>query len=189
MEPKIAQDVARRCLCLEVLFQRYLLEADDEPAEERERARQTWLARTGDLGIDEELLDEERALLERPAGELADDDLDDVHGRASGTLVLLWALGRVPQRPTFATLEQIDEKLAEHGLLGDGSVSSARAAAESAELRSPAELEEARRAYLRTRGKAREVVEPEKVLADVAAHHLTWVLDGAMPFDHDIELG
>lgn len=184
MATKDALQVARRCLCLEVLFQRLALETDDEePVADREKARAMWLARLGDLGIDEELLDDERALLERPVGELSEDDLDDLDGRASGALVLAWALGLVEARPTFAATSALAETLAEHGLLGDGSIARAKAAAESARLRADAEIEAARSAYERTRGKAREVTDAEKIFAEVAAHHLDWVLDDTMEAD------
>ena len=188
-EPRAPRDVARRCLCLELLFQRYVLELDDDDVREREAARQAWAGRAPDLGVSDVLLSDERALLERPVGGLSEDDLDDVHGRASGALVLLWALGRLPARPGFAAVEAMDEELAAHGLLGDGSVSAARAAAEGAALRPEAELDQALSSYLHVRGKAREVRDPEKVFADVAAHHLTWVLDASMAFDADVEIG
>jgi hypothetical protein len=186
MAPRPAASVARRCLCLELLFQRYVLETDAEaPVAEREDARRTWLSRDGDLGVAEALTGEERALLERAIGELSEDDLDDLHGRAIGAAVLAWAIGRAPSRPTLAKVEEI---VAEHGLLGDGSIKRARAAAEAATLRSEAELDEALGAYLRVRGKAREVDDPERIFAGVAAHHLTWVLGDTMSFDDDIDL-
>lgn len=172
--------VARRLLCLELLFQRLALESEpDEPVEERERARAMWLSRVEDLGVGEELSDEERALLERPVGTLTDDELDDLDGRTAGGVVLAWALGRMETRPTFA----MTDALAEHGLLGDGSIARAKAAAEGARLRGDAELEAARAAYERTRGKAREVSDPEKIFAEIAAHHLGWVLDETIDFE------
>lgn len=186
--PRDPRDVARRCLCLELLFQRYVLEIDEDDGREREEARQAWVGRAPDLGVSEVLLADERALLERPVGALSEDDLDDVHGRASGALVLLWALGRLPARPAFAAVEALDEGLAAHGLLGDGSVSAARAAADGAALRPEAELDHALSSYLHVRGKAREVQDPERVFADVAAHHLTWVLDPSMAFDADVQI-
>src|SRR4051812_42143097 len=106
--PKPAVDVARRCLCLELLFQRYVLETDaDAPIADREHARAMWLSRVGDLGIAESLSGDERALLERPVGALTEDDLDDLHGRAAGAAVFAWALGRAPERPTFATFDAL----------------------------------------------------------------------------------
>jgi hypothetical protein len=182
-----AADVARRCLCLELLFQRYALETDgDEAVAEREKARATWLSRDADLGIDRELSGDERAWLQRPVGQLGEDDLDDVHGRATGAAVLAWALGRAPSRPKLADVEDV---VSEHGLLGDGSIAGARSASEAATLRSEAELDEALAAYLRVRGKAKDIDDPERIFAGVAAHHLTWVLDAAMGFDEDIDLG
>jgi hypothetical protein len=124
--------------------------------------------------------------LERPVGTLSEDDLDDVHGRASGALVLLWALGRLDARPSIATFDALAETLGEHGLLGDGSIPRARQAAESAQLRPHDEIDAARGAYQRTRGKARNVDDPERVFAEVAAHHLAWTLDEAMEFDDDL---
>jgi len=182
-----AVDVARRCLCLELLFQRYALETDaDEAVAERENARATWLSRERDLGIDRELSADERAWLERPVGRLGEDDLDEVHGRAIGAAVLTWALGRAPSRPKLVDVEDV---VSEHGLLGDGSIAGARAASEAATLRSEAELDEALAAFLRVRGKAKEVDDAERIFAGVAAHHLTWILDAAMGFDEDIDLG
>lgn len=183
---KPAIDVARRCLCLELLLQRYALETDsDEPVADRERARVMWLSREGDLGILETLGAEERALLERPVGGLSEDDLDDLHGRAAGAAVLAWALARAPERPLLADVEMI---VAEHGLLGDGSITRARAAAEGASLRPERELDEALAAYVRVRGRARELDDPARIFAGVAAHHLTWILDEPMAFEDDIAL-
>lgn len=176
--------VARRCLCLELLAQRLVLETDDdEPVADRERARTMWLSRLGDLGVDDELADDERTLLERPVGELSEDELDDLDGRASVALVLAWALGRLEQRPSFASTNALADTLADHGLLGDGSIARAKAAAESARLRPDAEIEAARSAYERTRGKAREVTDPEKIFAEIAAHHLEWVLDDTIDLE------
>jgi hypothetical protein len=184
--PKVALDVARRCLCLELLFQRYVLETDSgDPASERDRARAAWVARLGDLGVADALTAHERALLERPVGALSEDDLDDLHGRATGAAVFVWALGRVPARPTLGAIESA---VAESGLLGDGSIARARAAADDATVRPEGELDEALSAYLRVRGKARETDDPERIFAGVAAHHLTWILDSDMAFDDDITL-
>lgn len=189
---RAAIEVARRCICLELLFQRERLETDTEdPVADREEARSAWASRlgTGGLAIDAALLADERALLERPVGGLSEDELDDVHGRAVGALVLLWALGRIEARPSSGSVDELEAALASAGLLGDGSVSRARAAAEAARLRPVAELEEARRAYLRTRGKARKIEDPARIFAGIAAHHLAWVLDPEMSFDEDIAIG
>jgi hypothetical protein len=186
MPTKTAVDVARRCICLELMFQRLALEEDDDEAAERDRGRAMWLSKVDALAVTDVLLAEERAFLERPVGELSDDDLDDVHGRASGAPILLWALGRLEARPSMATVEAIAETLGAHGLLGDGSIRRARSAAEEARLRADEELDAALGTYLRTRGKAREVTDPERVFAEVAAHHVAWVRDAAMGFDDDL---
>ena len=167
--------MARRCLCLELLHQRLLLEEADDAVEDRERARIAWLGRHDALGVSASLSDDERALLTAPVGTLDDDALDDLHGRATGAVVLLWALRRLDARPTFKTIEAMEETLAVHGLLGDGSVSRARAAAEGARLRDDGEREEAWNAYAKSRGKAREVDDPERIFAEVAVHHLAWI--------------
>lgn len=178
--------VARRCLILELLAQRAVLEVDAEvPVADRERARAAWCGREKDLGIAELVSAEERALLDAPVGSLSEDQLDDADGRGLGAAVLLWALGRSSTRPNVKDAEAI---VAEHGLLGDGSVAKARAAAEGAKLRSEDELDDALAAYVKVRGKAKEVEDPERVFAGVAAHHLTWVLDEDLGFDEDIEL-
>src|SRR4051812_1306236 len=116
---KDAAAVARRLLCLELLFQRLGLEDADDDREARERARAAWTSRIADLGIGGDLLADERAFLERPVGEMSEDDLDDLEGRVSGAVVLLWALGRLDARPTFATVTELETHLAERGLLGD----------------------------------------------------------------------
>jgi hypothetical protein len=184
--PKSAIDVARRCIVLELLAQRSVLETDAEvPEVEREKARASWCGREVDLGVRGDVAPGERTWLDRPVGKLSDDDLDDVHGRGLGAAVLLWALGRATERPAFANVEDV---LADHGLLGDGSVAKARAAAEGATLRATAELEEAFAAYARVRGKAKEIDDPERIFAGIAAHHLAWVLDAAMGFDDDVEV-
>lgn len=183
MESRDASDVALRCVCLELLLQRLGLETDtEESAARRDEVRRMWLSRLADLGVEDAIEDDERALLARPVGELSEDDLDDLHGRSSGALVLLWALGRLTARPTIAAFDQMEELVAEHGLLGDGSVKAAKTEIASARLRPEAEIEEARAAYERTRGKAKEPTEAEKIVAGVAAHHLAWVQDREMGF-------
>lgn len=184
MESRDAQEVARRTLCLELLLQRLGLETDDaDPVAEREKVRTLWVSRLGELGVEGDLLAEERAFLERPVGELTEDDLDDVHGRATGALVLLWALSRLDSKPNAASVEEIADLLGEHGLLGDGSLSRAREAVANAKLRDRASVDDARIGYERTRGKAKEPTEPEKIFAGVAAHHLAWVLDRSVAFE------
>lgn len=182
MESRSAQEVARRTLALEVLLQRLGLETDDEdPVAEREKVRAMWVTRLPELGIADDLLPEERAFLERPVGELSEDDLDDVHGRATGALVLLWVLGRLETRPNAASVEEIADLLGEHGLLGDGSITRANEAVAAATLRDLAAVDEACAGYDRLRGKAKEPTEPEKIFAGVAAHQLGWVLDREQP--------
>lgn len=184
MDPRDAQEVARRSLCLELLLQRLGLETDDEdPAAEREKVRAAWAGRLAALGVEDALLPEERAFLDRPVGELSEDDLDDLHGRATGALVLLWALGKLETRPNAASVDAIAELLGEHGLLGDGSISRAKDAVAGAKLRDLPAVDEARIAYERTRGKAKEPTEAEKIFAGVGAHHLAWVLDRALAFE------
>lgn len=173
-----AVDVARRCLCLELLAQRSVLEEDSAPDEVRAK----WASRVGDLGIT--LTAEESSFMDRPVGKLTEDERDVIDGRSTGAAVLLWALGRSATKPTFATA---DDLVAEHGLLGDGSIAKAKASAESASLRSEAELDTALSAFLKTRGKAKDPSDPEQIYAGVAAHHLTWILTDTMSFDEDIE--
>jgi hypothetical protein len=184
MTSRDAVDVARRCLCLELLLQRLGLETDTEdPTAERDDVRRKWLSRLGDLGLESVILPGELALLERPVGEMSEEELDDLHGRATGALVLLWALGRASPRPSFSASEEMASIIGDHGLLGEGSIARAKASAASATLRPETELHEALSAYGRTRGKAREPSEPEKIFAFVAAHHLEWVLDSSMQLD------
>ncbi len=184
MDPRDATEVARRTLCLELLLQRLGLETDDEdPIADREKIRALWATRLTELGIDADVLPVERAFLERPVGGLTEDDLDDVHGRATGALALLWVLGRLETKPNAASVEEIADLLGDHGLLGDGSITRAKEAVAAAKMRDLPAVEEARTTYERARGKAKEPTEPEKIFAGIGAHHLAWVLDRAMPFD------
>lgn len=178
-------DVARRCLCLELLAQRSVLEADATDRAGAEAARAKWASRLGDLGIT--LSEEERALFDRPVGALSEDERDDLDGRSAGAAVLLWALGRTGARPTFASADAI---VADHGLLATshGSIAKARAAAEGASLRPEPELDDARSTYRRARGKAKEPGGAEQIYAGIAAHHLTWIVEDAMNFDDDLDL-
>jgi len=161
-----------------------LLETDtDDPLTEREAARRAWTTRTRDLGVDDALLPEERALLDRAVAGLTEDELDDLHGRVTGGLVLLWAIGRIDTRPSFASVDALEATLSECGLLGDGSISRAKAAAEAARLRDPVELEAALTAYAQRRGLARDTEDPEKIFAGIATHHLEWVVDSDMTFE------
>ena len=185
---KDSPTVARRLLCLELLFQRLGLEEADDDVDAREKARAAWASRLADLGIADEVLADERSFLERPVGGLSEDDLDDLEGRVSGALVLLWALGRLETRPTFATVTELEGHLEAHGLLGDGSVKRAREAIDTVALRPADELDAALGAYLKARGKAKEIADPEKIVAAVGAHHLTWILEDEMGFDEDITI-
>lgn len=182
MQARDAAFVARRCLCLEVLLQRLGLETDtDDPVTTREEVRRTWLSRLGDLELTDVFLPDERGLLERPVSDLSEDELDELHGRASGTVVLLWALGRLPERPTRATFDDMESVIAEHGILGAGSISRANETVSVLALRPEEELRGALSVYEKARGKAREPSEPEKIIAGIAAHHLEWILDRDTP--------
>ena len=97
--------------------------------------------------------------------------------------MLLWALGRLPTRPSAASMDRVADLLGTHGLLGDGSITKARESTERATLRDADTLDEVCATYEHTRGKAREATDPEKIFAGLAAHHLAWVLDPTMPFD------
>ena len=145
---KDAFAVARRLLCLEVLFQRLGLEEAEDDIAAREKARAAWAGRLDDLGIAGDFVADERSFLEQPVGRLSEDDLDDLEGRVSGALVLLWALGRLDQKPTFAMVTELEDHLEANGLLGDGSIKQAKAAAETATLRPADELDAALGAYL-----------------------------------------
>ena len=168
MAGKDASDVAKRCLCLELLLQRLGLEIDeDDPAAERDAVREAWLARIGDLGLDAVLF-AEGAFLERPAGGLTDQETEEIEGRVIGALVLLWALGRIQTQPSAAMLGEATALIGEHGVLGDGSISAANATVASAKLRPETELRDALAHHAATAG------DPEQM-----AHTLSWLLEAA----------
>lgn len=178
MALKDAPDVAKRCMCLELLLQRLGLEIDeDDSVEELETVRLAWLSRVGDLGLDGVLLADERGFLERPTGELTDEETDELEGRVICALVLLWALKRLGTRPSGAMLGDATRLITEYGILGDGSIPKAKAAAESVSLRPEAALREALADYTRVQGDGSGEGSPDQMVAVLAAHTLSWVLD------------
>ena len=179
MAQKDPPDVAKRCLCLELLLQRLGLEIDDDdPVEERETVRVAWLSRVGDLALEELLLPEERAFLERPVGELTEEETDDIEGRVICALVLLWAMRRLGARPSAAMLGDATRLISEYGVLGDGSISTANATARSTTLRPESELREELATYTRTQGDGRGEGEgqEEQMVSMLAVQTLSWML-------------
>lgn len=185
-KPKEPADVARRCLCLELLLQRLALEIDeDEPKDSLEKVRAVWLRAASDLGLDAVLSADERAYLERPVGELTEDDRDDVHGRATAALVLLWSLGALPARPLLAHVQDALDLVSGHGLLGDGSVSAAKERITTAKLRPIGDLRAAYAAYTQERGKLTDEDTPEQIVGTLGFRTLGWILDRDMGYDDD----
>ena len=175
MPTRDASDVAKRSLCLELLLQRLGLEIDeDDPAQERDAVRLAWLSRLGQLGIDQALLADERALLERPIGELTDAECDDIEGRVIAGLVLLWALGRIPSPPTAGLLGEATTLIAEQGILGDGSIPTAKATIASATLRPESELSAALLAASKTKEES-FLGGPEHMVAALVVQALSWI--------------
>ena len=86
-----------------------------------------------------------------------------------GALVLLWSLSRLGGRPTSAILGAATRLMAEHGVLGDGSIPEAKAAIGSLQLRPETELREALAAYARAEA-------PESMVAAIGVSTLSWVL-------------
>jgi hypothetical protein len=180
MSRRDASDVAKRCLCIELLLQRLGLEIDeDDPVVERDAVRRAWLSRLGQLGIDQALLGEERALLERSIGELTEAECDEIEARVISGLALLWALGRIPSPPDAAMLGDATMLIAEHGVLGDGSISAAKATVESVKLRPDAELDAALAAYAKTKEES-FLGGPDHMVAALAVKALSW-LDAEQP--------
>ncbi|MBS2017749.1 MAG: DUF4272 domain-containing protein [Deltaproteobacteria bacterium] len=185
-KPKDAADVARRCLCLELLVQRLGLEVDDgEPKESLEAVRKSWLRAATDLELEPVLLADERGYLEREVGSLEEDERDDVHGRVTAALVLLWALGKLPARPELADVQDALDRITTAGLLGDGSVSAAKATILSAKLRPVGDLRAAYAAYTQARGKMTDDDTPEQIVGNLGSRTLAWVLDREQPYDDD----
>lgn len=171
MPSRNASDVAKRCLCLELLLQRLGLELDDEdPLEEREAVRRAWLSRLGQLGLEEAIQADERALLERPVEELSEEECENIEDRVIGALVLLWAMNRLGARPTGQTLGIATRLIAEHGILGDGSIPEAKKAIESASLRPLVDLQAAAETY----GKA-TTDDTDRIVADIGKTTLEWI--------------
>lgn len=170
-----AVEVAKRCLCIELLLQRLGLEIDeDDPVTERDAVRTAWLSRLGQLGIDQTLLGDERALLERPIGELTDAECDDIEGRVIRGLALLWALGRIPSPPDDAMLGEATAIIAEHGVLGDGSISGAKATVAGAKLRASEELAAASAAAAKAKDDS-FLGGPKYMVASIVVEALAWV--------------
>ena len=174
-----ATDVAKRCLCIELLLQRLGLEIDeDDPVVERDAVRLAWLSRLGQLGIDQTLLADERTLLERPVGELTEGECDDIEGRVISGLALLWALGRIPSPPDADMLGEATAIVAEHGILGDGSIPAAKATIAGAKLRQESDVA----AALAAAAKAKDdsfLGGPKHMVASLVAQALAWVNETA----------
>ena len=176
MALKNATDVAKRSLCLELLLQRLGLEIDEEDTvAERDAVRRAWVSRLGQLGLEEAILGDERALLERSVGELTDDECDDIEARVIGALVLLWSLSRLGGRTTATILGIATRLIAEHGVLGDGSIPEAKAAIGNVTLRPEGELREAREAYAAAIAGG-VATDPEPMVAAIGVRTLDWVL-------------
>jgi hypothetical protein len=176
---KTATDVAKRCLCLELLLQRLGLEIDEEdPVAERDAVRRAWVSRLGQLGLEEAIFADEHALLERSVGELTEDECDDIEGRVIGALILLWSLSRLGGRPTSAILGVATRLMAEHGVLGDGSIPEAKEAIGSVQLRSESELRDGLAAFIAARGEAATPSpdDREQMVAVIGVLSLSWVL-------------
>jgi len=174
MAARSASDVARRCLCVELLLQRLGLELDEEDAlEERDAVRRAWVSRLGQLGIEEVFSPEERALLERPMDKLTDEECDSIERRVIGGLAFLWALGRIDAPPSASMLGDATALFGEHGVLGDGSISGAKAAVESAKLRSDDELTEALATATKTKDNS-FLGGPDHMVAALVVQALSW---------------
>lgn len=175
MAARSASDVAKRCLCIELLLQRLGLELDEEdPVEERDAVRRAWVSRLGQLGIEEALFADERALLDRPMDKLTEEECDQIERRVIGGLAFLWALGRIPAPPTPEMLGEATALFGEHGVLGDGSISGAKAAVDGAKLRADAELTDALGTYAKTKDES-FLGGPQHMVAALVVQALSWV--------------
>jgi hypothetical protein len=174
-----ATDVAKRCLCIELLLQRLGLEIDEEdPVTERDAVRIAWLSRLGQLGLEQALLADERALIERSIGDLTEAECDDIEGRVIYGLALLWALGRIPSPPDADMLGEATAIVAEHGILGDGSIPGAKATVAGAKLRPEADVA----AALDAASKAKDdsfLGGPKYMVASLVVQALAWTNETA----------
>jgi hypothetical protein len=180
MAMKSPSEVAKRCLCLELLLQRLGLELDeDDPVTERDAVRRAWLSRLGQLGVEEALSAGERDLLERGVGALTEDECDDIEQRVVGALFLLWSMTRLGARPTDASLGIATRLMADYGILGDGSILAAKATIANVALRPEHELRDAMAACTQEAGGS-ETVSPSDVprwVAAVGGATLAWILN------------
>ena len=175
MAARSASDVAKRCLCIELLLQRLGLELDEEDAvEERDAVRRAWLSRLGQLGLEEAFSPDDRALLERPMDQLTEEECDQIERRVIGGLAFLWSLRRIPAPPTADMLGEATALFGEHGVLGDGSISGAKAAVESAELRPESELSEALATHAKTKDES-FLGGPQHMVAALVVQALSWI--------------
>ncbi len=174
-----ASDVAKRCLCIELLLQRLGLEIDeDDPVVERDAVRLAWLSRLGQLGIDQTFIADERSLLERPVGELTEAECDAIEGRVISGLALLWTIGRIPALPDADSLGEATAIVAEHGVLGDGSIPAAKATVAGAKLRPGAELATARTGAAKTKDDS-FLGSHKYMVASLVVEALAWVSETA----------
>lgn len=177
MALKNATEVAKRSLCLELLLQRLGLEIDEsDPVAERDAVRRAWISRLGQLGLEDALKSDERSLLERRVGELTDEECDEIEGRVIGALTLLWSMARLGGRPTAKVLGIATRLIADHGVLGDGSIPRAKEAIAHASLRSEDELRVALADYAAHCRETPAPEDPEPMVAAIGVQNLTWVL-------------
>jgi hypothetical protein len=179
MALKAASEVARRCMCLELLLQRLGLEIDEDDSEaERDVVREAWLSRLGDLGLEGVLAADERAFLELRVGALTDEQIDEIEGRIICALIILWALGRLGERPSAKMLGDATDLVTKYGILGDGSIPKANATAASVTLRPESELRAAMASYAEKQGDGRGHGDHEEMVSVLAVHTLSSILDG-----------
>ncbi len=113
-QPPSAEKVARRALTLAVVSCRAFVEGDKlhpDWAADLARDSRQWLS---DIGLDDELTDWERRVLDTPFGQVSDLERIDATWLSEAVTVFAWALGK---RPEPEIEEQCDPAV-ESGLLG-----------------------------------------------------------------------
>lgn len=117
MEPPSADRVAARALALAAVAARGIME-QDAGQDGVESLRQRIISWSASVGLDEELEEQELALLNTPLGELEHQSAVDAVWRFEGLAVLAWALIHV-ELPAYDSLSNPRELLRSVGFLSE----------------------------------------------------------------------
>lgn len=183
--------LTHRCLALELLRMRVAIDLDpEEVGDDAAEYVAEYAALAEELGLEEVMTADERALLSADVGATDPDVADETI--VSGLVmewVLLWALGRMDAPPPTDVLDDpaLAEKVEGGQLVADGfEAERLPAMIEAMRPRSVDDLEGELAVYAAIH--ARDEGAVEATVALLCAAVLSWILDPTMAIDGDFEL-